>query len=974
MVSGKSAFAFSYCMIVMTSIYSQNYNFINYTSKHGLPSSEVFAIAQDSSDYIWFATDAGVARFDGSKFVKYTTKDGLADNTVFEIFVDRFDRIWFATFSGAVSCYNHGTFFSIPASPQFQANRYTLEFINSIYVDEQNTLWLGYSSRTGVVWYKNKHDVFSPHSYALDTSLHKHIVQIGTDRFPICAGIFSKNRRQFGVYEGGSKQVYDYHDSPSSINRMHVQSTDSLLYFSYFDCVYIIKGNKLMRELKMSSYISDIYVDPNGFLWIGVFKNGLYKYNNVYGDQLVQKYLNGSTVTNMMYDKEMGLWITTLESGVYYAPSTLIQRMNTQPIADLTFTSAAGHGSNLFLSTSGGYVYSFMYDHLSGTFRYNNILLKLPVYIQKLMIVDQDLIIATSKNTLVFDLKSKKSKPILTSGRDAIVKDLFLNDDHSINASGVSHYFKIDQEYQIVYQNKVPVRAHSVAQTSQGQIYIGTMDGVWQLVNDQFIFLGEKDSLLGWRTDDIMEDSFGNVWFVTREAGVVVKIRDRFYHIDKRKGLVSNQCSGIVQDSIGHIWISTFEGLSKIIINKGIPVIIENYTIYNGLNSNEIRCILAYRNCILLINNTGVDYFDFTKSLKSQYSPPVYIEAVQVDGNPVRYGEPELNYKNHVIEFYFSSLTFSSMGNKTYMYMLDGYDDTQHFTNNNSIRYTNLPAGDYTFLVYGINSNGTISRIPDRMHFVVAAPWWRTFEFYVIVVMVILFVLTGSIVIYSRIIKSKAEKKARVDFLLAESRLIALRAQMNPHFIFNVINSIQYFVLRNDKDKAYDYLSRFSRLIRLVLDSSKYIKIPLSKEMEILKYYTELEKLRFGNELSIQISVETSTNADELMIPNMLLQPYLENAIIHGLMPKKINCRLNILIQEKEGSLYVTIEDNGIGRKRSAENKRSNVHPSAGMMITSERLKVIQSLSEVDVKVNVIDLYDAASNPSGTKIELIIPI
>ena len=306
--------------------------------------------------------------------------------------------------------------------------------------------------------------------------------------------------------------------------------------------------------------------------------------------------------------------------------------------------------------------------------------------------------------------------------------------------------------------------------------------------------------------------------------------------------------------------------------------------------------------------------------------------------------------------------------------MLDGYDKTHHFTNNNSIRYTNLPAGDYTFLVYGINSNGTISRIPDRMHFVVAAPWWRTFEFYLIVVMMILFVLTGSIVMYSRIIKSKAEKKARVDFLLAESRLIALRAQMNPHFIFNVINSIQYFVLRNDKDKAYDYLSRFSRLIRLVLDSSKYIKIPLSKEMEILKYYTELEKLRFGNELSIQISVETSTNADELMIPNMLLQPYLENAIIHGLIPKKTNCRLNILIQEKDRSLYVTIEDNGIGRKRSAQNKRSNVHSSSGMMITSERLKVIQSLSEVDVKVNVIDLYDDASNPSGTKIELIIPI
>lgn len=212
---------------------------------------------------------------------------------------------------------------------------------------------------------------------------------------------------------------------------------------------------------------------------------------------------------------------------------------------------------------------------------------------------------------------------------------------------------------------------------------------------------------------------------------------------------------------------------------------------------------------------------------------------------------------------------------------------------------------------------------------------------------------------------------------LAETEMAALRAQMNPHFIFNCLNSIKLYTLENDAETASDYLTKFSRLIRLVLENSKSEKVFLSREIETLRLYIELEMMRFKDKLTYEMTIASSVDEQYLEVPPLLLQPYIENAIWHGLMHKKEGGKVTIqFIQPAEHLLEVVITDNGIGREKAAalKSKASNRHKSFGINMTQERLQVINQLYDIETKVTIIDLYDVAQVPTGTRVIILIPV
>lgn len=212
---------------------------------------------------------------------------------------------------------------------------------------------------------------------------------------------------------------------------------------------------------------------------------------------------------------------------------------------------------------------------------------------------------------------------------------------------------------------------------------------------------------------------------------------------------------------------------------------------------------------------------------------------------------------------------------------------------------------------------------------------------------------------------------------LAETEMAALRAQMNPHFIFNCLNSIKLYTLENDAETASDYLTKFSRLIRLVLENAKSEKIILAKEVETLRLYIELEMMRFKNKLTYNMIITPAVEEQYLELPPLLLQPYVENAIWHGLMHKKEGGNVTIeFIQPGENLLEVVITDNGIGREKAAalKSKESNRHKSFGINMTNERLQVINQLYAMQAKVTITDLYDTHHAPAGTRVVIIIPV
>jgi len=210
----------------------------------------------------------------------------------------------------------------------------------------------------------------------------------------------------------------------------------------------------------------------------------------------------------------------------------------------------------------------------------------------------------------------------------------------------------------------------------------------------------------------------------------------------------------------------------------------------------------------------------------------------------------------------------------------------------------------------------------------------------------------------------------------AELEMQALRAQMNPHFIFNCLNAINHFILVNDANTASDYLTKFSRLIRIVLDNSFRKGIFLSEELESLRLYIELEQIRFDNHFSYEISLTDDFDVDDIVIPPMLLQPFIENAIWHGLMYKDGSGILTVELKRENEILFCSITDNGIGRKRSTELKSSLSanKKSLGMNITANRLQLLNEGIGEQIGLQIIDLLDSFSQSAGTRVIITIPI
>ena len=227
--------------------------------------------------------------------------------------------------------------------------------------------------------------------------------------------------------------------------------------------------------------------------------------------------------------------------------------------------------------------------------------------------------------------------------------------------------------------------------------------------------------------------------------------------------------------------------------------------------------------------------------------------------------------------------------------------------------------------------------------------------------------------------KQRAEQKQReseFERKVSDAALNSLRSQMNPHFIFNCLNSIKLYAVENNQDAATGYLGKFSRLMRLVLENSKSDRITLKQEIETLQLYMEMEAMRFKEKLRYEINMADNVDMDYIEIPPMLIQPYIENAIWHGLMPKEDGGTIVVSFSCQDNNLAITVTDNGVGRARAAELRSKSItgHKSFGMSITHQRIELINQMYNTNMSVVVNDLYDGQGNAAGTEIRIDIPV
>ncbi|MBC7920191.1 MAG: histidine kinase, partial [Ferruginibacter sp.] len=330
-----------------------------------------------------------------------------------------------------------------------------------------------------------------------------------------------------------------------------------------------------------------------------------------------------------------------------------------------------------------------------------------------------------------------------------------------------------------------------------------------------------------------------------------------------------------------------------------------------------------------------------------------------------------------------------------YRYQLEGFDrDWVDADQQRTAHYTNLSSGRYTFVVQtgweGAKRYARTVRLPID----IVPAFWETGWFRTLSGMGMLLLLYGVYTHWVREIRLKAalaqttaenrrheaelrEREALFQRQLAETEMTGLRAQMNPHFIFNCLNSIKLYASDNDAAKASEFLTKFSRLIRLVLENSRREKVTLANELEALKLYLDMEVMRFKDKLHYHIGVDLAIEQDFVEIPPLLLQPYVENAIWHGLMHKPAGGNVRIRLgQPDENHLQIAITDDGIGRAKAAElkSKSATLHKSFGMKVTTERILLINQLYDSRTEVKVHDLIDSRGEACGTEVVITIPL
>lgn len=483
----------------------------------------------------------------------------------------------------------------------------------------------------------------------------------------------------------------------------------------------------------------------------------------------------------------------------------------------------------------------------------------------------------------------------------------------------------------------------------------------------------------------IAADKFGDLWIANSRKGLV-RINTQnpskitVQTIGPAQGLPSVLISNMGADPEGHLWMSTLSGVVYYNVETNAFRVF-NHSVGMDKNTAYMR-FLGDRSGTFYITTPGryckVNLQDLNRKLPL---PKVYIDQfrifnkeqiVQISENRTLTLRPGEDF----FSFDLGCIDFTNQAQNKFAYMLEGWNTD--WVQNGTRRYasfTNLDGGDYVFKVKVANSEGGWGE-PIAVPLFIKTPIYQKSWFAILAALIFAGVIYALYLYRVKQIEQTERLKTEFNRQLAETKLAALRAQMNPHFIFNCLNSINRYIIKSDIKTSSYYLTKFAKLIRLILDNSEHKSVVLSIELEALRLYIEMEALRFDHKFTFEISLAEDVEADNIEVPPLIIQPYVENAIWHGLLHKESGGRLSIKVTQKEETLICEVTDNGIGRKKAMEYRSQNDpnRKSVGMKLTEQRLRMLAGNFSEEGSVKIIDLYDEESNPAGTSVIITIPI
>lgn len=970
-----------------------------YSVGDGLAQSQVYAMLEDSRGYIWMGTrGGGISRFDGQKFKSFTTHEGLTNNKIWAIHESENGNIWIGTDDG-ISIYNGISF-----------EKKKLQNDNDVAVvcflkDKSGVFWLGTS--VGIYQYEdgkfiNWSEKTGRFNYYI-TDLYEHID--GT--------VWACSDRGLLKIEKNTYTTYGKLDGLANTRTRYIVGDKTGIYistnggglFKYFDNQFSLVTDQIL-------VINDMYLDE-GTIWLSTTGNGIAILDlgtkNLTRSITKEHGLGTNNTLSILKDNWNNYWFATTGgaykySGQEFEHITTDDWLKDKHVYDVHVSSKGSIWSSystgltmkkedtiIHYNSSNGYYGGrarvITEDNLgniwigtdrNGVFCFNgtafhNFTRADGIPSVKITDILEDSLyniwISTANgiakltprepNKFLYDTEVWRGE--LNVGSDAYITDLEADKRggriwFSSSRNGIGYFFEENIQH-LGTESGIPdatIRCLKIS-PKDNHLWIGTEEkGVSIGSIDGLISFDRLDVKSGLTSDNIYLIEFdeqGNVWIGTEKGVDKIKLNDdnevaEFKHFGKNNGFtgVETNKNASCKDANGNLYFGTIEGLMK----------------YNPLREsfNSLAPKLSINRISLFYKELST-YPEFADLISDWYSLT---------------GDLVLKYNQNHISFNFAGIDQKNPEAVNYRFQLEGFDEEwSPKSAKNDATYSNLPPGNYKFKVKAVNEDNVWTQKPISFSFSISPPFWQTLWFLIGSIGIGILTLSLLITLRIRAIKKKVrlEKETiEMERSMLELEQKALRLQMNPHFIFNSLNSVQALILRKDQKSARYYLAKFSKLMRQTLENSRSQLISVRDEISALENYLELEN--FGREEPIEfiINIGENIDPDNVLIPAILLQPFAENAIIHGFKELERKPKLHVEFLLQDEILTCSISDNGNGREHAKKSKAQieQQHKSAALEVTQERLSLLNQ-NEVKKGFEIIDLYDDGI-AMGTKVVL----
>ncbi|MFA7419570.1 MAG: two-component regulator propeller domain-containing protein [Melioribacteraceae bacterium] len=966
-------------------LYSQTPPYYHYTPADGLASATVYDIIQDRDGFIWLATLNGLNRFDGTRFITYGMADGLNSNSITSISEGDGGELYIGNFEKGLNILSDGKFKNYQSIVKGRAFKTTYLLDSKEYV-------YAYSPYAGIVEINKKNNVnadniISPNLLTDKPILNRMIKTADNNLLVLTSrGLYSiKNSSLIKLDVSGLKNV--------NLNCAALDK-DGAILLGGAGVIHRIKNNKVVSSIRIKLFdknIVNLFVDSQRNIWFSIYGKGFYIIpfgSDKIINMGIKMNLENTQIDKLFEDNEGNIWIATFGKGVFCLTNLFIRNYFEDDglVNNNVNCIQKDNTGKLLLGTingisilDNGKIEQLKYSSGKVVSGYINNIIKQREHIY---------ISLTSESAASREVVYKDQNFLFTRSQSACETNdgqfLFGSVGNNITIQKKFHYTHYPVWNYVFGDTATQNRINHIFEDSDKNIWIGSNLGLCMYTipkGKSAIAEWKKkfftdDTVLNSRINSIYEDEEKNIWFAA--ANGIACYNKAAKSITSYTNILGHKLltvTSIVLDNQKRIWIGNAKG---VYMYDGKSVLhLDSKT---GLPSNEISSLYydGKFNKLYVGSSFGFSEIDIYRfDNRKESSPKIRINKV-IAGDSIYKSYSSLVFERdqNNVGIDISAINFSSPSTIKYKYKLN---ENWIETESNLLNFSSLENGTYAIQIKARTQNSSWSH-PFHLTFRILPRFTETIWFYLIIV--ILLICLHLVFIYWRIKvhKQKISKELELSERINELKHQALSAMMNPHFIFNSLNSVQYLINSQRNEEANDYIATMAKLIRKNLDTAGSGFILLSEEINRLKLYLDLEKLRFQDSFSYDIIIGEDVDTATLMIPNMIIQPFVENTLWHGIINSGDNGKVSISFSfddvEVESiitkSLIIKITDNGIGIKEAKKNKKDD-HISKGIQIIEERLKLLSAKMQLPKPIMFEDLSNQNPHSHGTEVIISLP-